>query len=92
MAEDLLICPTIDAPWCAKGSVFTHQCRQCGSRVIVAPSSAALLARRPDIQILCLSCFLATNQPIKEARPAADARTLVREIEEAIPNPWHKRN
>ena len=40
------------------GNVTTHTCSECGERVNVSPASQAALAADPEIEIVCMYCFV----------------------------------
>lgn len=59
---------------------------------MMAPSGQRFLKDHPAAAILCLDCFKANPPKGGEAQLAAPAKDIIREVVDAEPNPWLRRN
>jgi len=57
MADKLVCARALTATLVAKGTTFDRRCVACGQNVCVAPSSLAVLALNPKLEIICLNCI-----------------------------------
>ena len=92
---DFLVCAMADQPLAIRGAIFTRLCSQCGSRVMIAPSGQRLLSLHPDLPLLCLNCYVASadlTDAENRLALADDPKIIRHELNQAIPNPWRKRN
>jgi hypothetical protein len=90
---DALVCAYADEPMIALGSIFDRSCGTCGRKVMIAPSGQALLAAKPNLQILCMACFVV--EAAKAGRAdiyTADPERVAQEMATARPNPRRRRN
>jgi hypothetical protein len=90
----LACAPADEALRMVEGTTFDRKCSQCETRVLVAPSGRAALARNPEMILICYPCAVAAmdrhGNPIIEL--AASAAEIAREVGTAQPNIWRKRN
>lgn len=92
----IIICALADCPFTVPGSSFEHSCKQCGTRVMMAPSGQAYTKRKGlKFKILCYHCgmkYMAKHGDEIEPQLANDPEEIRRELANAKPNPWRNRN
>ena len=93
-APSALICARADSPLIVRGSTLDKTCGLCGARVMMAPSGQAVLKEKPDIMIICASCFGTADFGDRkiEIQPACGMDQLKAEVSSAMPNTWRRRN
>jgi len=89
---DRLVCANADAPMTVKGSSFDHVCLLCKGRVMMAPSGQAKLRQEPATEVICYRCFVRTRDPKIPVRSVDTPENIAREVRNAIPNDWRRRN
>jgi hypothetical protein len=95
----VLVCASADSSFCARGSSFTHRCRKCNGRVMVAPTGQAFLERHwnvgtshSNVEIMCADCFSVSTETIDSVGLTAPAHVIVEEFLNSQPNAWRERN
>jgi hypothetical protein len=101
-----LICARADSPFTSPGSVFTHCCHKCGSRLMMAASGQRFLKKHPDATPICMTCVPPGTQ-FSEPRDGEHPHDVLRRMEGQLtgsveeilaeyetrePNFWQKRN
>ena len=88
--EDLIyVCARATSPLTVKGSTFTRQCRDCGARVMVAPSGERLLQTTPTAVIICMVC---APKYVAQADALGVTKEAITERGNIEPNTWKDRN
>ena len=88
-----LVCAPATAGSTVRGSIFSHRCSKCCRRVMTAPSGQRYLRDNPGTRIVCYRCYRSHLEVAGGVHSLAAAPAeIVREMREAMPNPWLKRN
>ena len=85
---EALVCAPADAPYMIAGSTFGRFCSKCNARVMLSPSGAQMLTKRP-IPLICFICFRA-RFPRMAVRPWTEQQR--EELKTTVPNYWRERN
>jgi len=90
--EYLVAANASDVSIVAEGTVFTHFCEQCFSRVAIAPTGQRRLRAHPGMKVICVRCFpkLAESEDVEIHIPS----DVVDEIRHGrkIPSPYNNSN
>lgn len=88
----LLVCMRATAPFTVPGSDFSRHCRDCGTRIMIAPSGQETLKRFPKARLVCVSCIRGKLPPDAVVALPMDLDATYEEMQRAVPNLWRERN